>query len=187
MKNPIVTIEMTDQRNIVIELYPEVAPNTVNNFIYLIRNNFFDNMGFCRVVNERLIQSGNPSLDGPHRTCATPGYILNGEFNKDGYTNPLSFTRGVVGMAMADYEYTPDSSAGSFFIMVKDEVTLDSIVPAFGKVIEGLDVVDAICALKTHEDFGYTAPTELPLFKQMTVDTFNTYYPEPEKKLDTYI
>lgn len=187
MKNPIVTIEMSDNKKIVIELCPKVAPNTVNNFIHLIKTNFFDNMGFCRVVNNRLIQSGDPTLSGPNRTCATPGYILMGEFNKDDYTNPLSFERGVVGMAMADYEYTPDASAGSFFIMVKDEPTLDSIVPAFGKVIHGMDIVDEICSMHTHEDFGYTAPETIPLFKRLVVDTFGNEYPNPIKKTDTYI
>lgn len=187
INKPIVTIEMQNGKKIIVELYPETAPNTVNNFIYLIRQNFFDKMAFCRVVNGRLIQSGDPSLDGSIRTCATPGYILNGEFNKQNYNNPLSFKRGVVGMAMAAYEYTPNSSAGSFFIMFKDEPELDSIVPAFGKVIHGMDVVDEICNSKTNTDFGYDAPDNIEFFKKLTVDTFGIDYPEPEKIFESYV
>lgn len=181
MKNPIVNIEMKSGKNIKIELYPEVAPNTVNSFIYLIRKNFFDNMAFCRVVNGRLIQSGDPNMPGPDRTDATPGYIINGEFNKEDYKNPLSFKKGVVGMAMAAYEYTPNASAGSFFIMVKDEEKLDAIVPAFGKVIEGMDVVLEISESKTNTEFGYDAPDNLEYFEKLTVDTFGVEYPEPER------
>lgn len=178
---------MKSGRKIRIELYPEVAPNTVNNFIYLVRNNFFSKMAFCRVVNGRLIQSGDPTLDGSIRTCASPGYIIKGEFNKKNYSNPLSFKRGVVGMAMAAYEYTPNSSAGSFFIMVKDEPKLDSIVPAFGKIIDGMDIVDEICNSNTNMDFGYDAPDNIEFFQKLTVDTFGINYPEPEKIFESYV
>lgn len=185
MKNPIVTIDMKSGKKIKIELYPEVAPNTVNSFISLIRQNFFDNMAFCRVVNGRLIQSGDPNMDGPERTDATPGYIINGEFNKEDYKNPLSFKKGVVGMAMAAYEYTPNACAGSFFIMTRDEPKLDAIVPAFGKVIEGMDIVNEICKSKTNTEFGYDAPDNLEYFEKLTVNTFGSDYPEPQKILES--
>ena len=181
MQNPIVTIEMKNNKKIRIELFPEVAPNTVNNFIYLIKKKFFDKTAFVRVVNGRLIQSGDPNMPGPERTDATPGYIINGEFNKDDYNNSLSFEPGVVGMAMAAYEYTPNASAGSFFIMTRDEPKLDSIVPAFGKVIDGMNVVNEICESKTSMKFGYDVPDEMEYFEKLTVDTFGVDYPEPEK------
>ncbi|WBW99079.1 peptidylprolyl isomerase [Oceanirhabdus sp. W0125-5] len=181
MKHPIVTITMRNRKKIKIELYPEFAPNTVNNFIYLIKEKFFDNMAFVRVVNGRLIQAGDPNMPGPERTDVSPGYIINGEFNKENYHNPLSFKSGVVGMAMADYEYTPNASAGSFFIMTKDESKLDSIVPAFGKVIEGMDVIIEINKSNTSMKYGYDVPDVMEYFENVTVDTFDTEYPKPEK------
>lgn len=180
-KNPEVFITLKSGKQIVIEMYPEYAPNTVNNFIYLANKKFFDGMAFVRVVNERLIQQGDPNMSGPDRTDVTPGYIIEGEFNRDGYKNPLSFRVGVVGMAMAADKWTPNASAGSFFIMTKDEETLDTIVPAFGKVIEGLDVVMNINRTETHKDFGYDAPCELEYIERLVVETYDYSYNNPIK------
>jgi len=170
MKRPIAVVHMKNGKTIKIEMYPEYAPNTVNNFIDLSERGYFDGKGFVRVVNNRLIQQGDPNLPGKDRTDLTPGYDIIGEFNKEDYTNPLSFKVGVVGMAMAAYEWTPNASAGSFFIMTKDEETLDAIVPAFGKVIEGMDEVERIDQLETHTDYGYDAPHEIELIETITIE-----------------
>lgn len=161
MKEMLATIILGDQRKIVLELYPKIAPQTVINFIRLSNNGFFNKMSFCRVVNERLIQIGDTNLAGEHWTDASPGYILEGEFNKDGFTNELSFDRGVVGMAMGDYEWSPNASAGSFFIMSKSEPELDTKVTAFARVIDGMDVVDSINKLSTYEKYGIDIPDTL--------------------------
>lgn len=167
--NPIAAIKLSNGQVISVELFPEFAPNTVNNFIELSQNGYFDGLGFVRVVNDRLIQQGDPNMPGPDRTDLTPGYLIDGEFNKDGYSNPLSFTEGTMGMAMAAYEWSPNASAGSFFIMTKDEPTLDSIVPAFGRVVEGMAEVKRINQLKTHNEFGYDAPYEMILIKEIHI------------------
>lgn len=181
IKNPEVFITLQSGKQIVIEMYPEYAPNTVNNFIYLAKKKFFDGMAFVRVVNDRLIQQGDPNMPGPDRTDVTPGYIIEGEFNREGYSNPLSFKVGVVGMAMAADEITPNASAGSFFIMTKDEETLDAIVPAFGKVIEGLDVVMNINRGETHKDFGYDAPCEAEFIERVVIELYDYKSENPIK------
>jgi len=160
MKKMLATLILEDQRKIVFELYPEIAPQAVMNFVGLANNGFFDKMSFCRVVNGRLIQIGDTNLEGEHWIDVSPGYIIDGEFNKEGYVNPLSFEEGVVGMAMADYEWTPNASAGSFFIMCKSEAKLDSIVPAFARVVEGIEIVREINQIPTKERFGFDVPEE---------------------------
>ena len=173
-KRPVVSIELKNYGMVKIELYPEYAKETVNNFITLINKGYYDGMAICRIVNERLIQSGDPKMKPEERTDDTPGYVLDGEFNREGYNNPLSFKRGTLGMAMAAYHYTPYATAGSFFIMTRDEEKLDSIVPAFGRVVSGMDIVDKINELKTYDKYGYDAPEE--------VETFGVLYQEPIKK-----
>lgn len=187
MKNrPLVSIEFSSYGVVQIELYPEHAKETTNNFITLINSGYYDNMAICRIVNNRLIQSGNPSMNPEERTDDTPGYILDGEFNREGFSNPLSFKRGTVGMAMAAYHYTPYATAGSFFIMTKDEETLDKVVPAFGRVISGMDVVDEINNLKTHSEYGYYAPFEVIKIASIKVETYGIEYSEP-KKIDVNV
>lgn len=181
MKNPIVSIKFKNFGEVKIELYPKHAKECVNNFITLINKGYYDNKSICRVVNKRLIQSGDSHLDPKNWTDDNPGYALNGEFNRDDYVNELSFTRGTVGMAMAADHITPYSTAGSFFIMTRDESKLDAIVPAFGRVISGMDVVDDINTVKTHDDYGYDAPLDVIDIESISVESFNVSYPEPEK------
>jgi len=178
---PIVTLKFKDYDPITILLDPEVAPETVANFIYLIEKGYYDNKSLCRSVPNRLIQSGDTSLDPQLWTDDTPGYILNGEFNRPGYKNPRSFVRGTIGMAMAAYHETDYATAGSFFIMIRDEAKLDSIVPAFGQVIEGIEVVDLLNQLPVHEDYGYHAPIKPIPIEYMKVDTKGIKYPQPTK------
>jgi len=189
MRNPIATIKMKSGKIIKVELYPEYAPETVNNFVYLAGKKFFDGMAFVRIVNGRLIQAGDPNMDGPIRHDVSPGYIINGEFNKENFENPLSFEKGVMGMAMAADVVVPYASAGSFFIMVKDEATLDAIVPAFGKIIEGMETVYEISESETNTDYGYDAPAEdeLEYLESVTVETFGVDYPEPVKVSESVV
>ena len=179
-KRPIVNIVFDGYRNIKIELYPEHAKESVNNFIDLINNGYFNNMAICRIVNNRLIQSGDPSLIFKKRIDSSPGYILDGEFNRDDVVNKLSFKRGTLGMAMAAYEYTPYASAGSFFIMTRDEEKLDFICPAFGRVIEGMDEVDKINSLVTSNKCGYDAPEDVINILSISVETFGIEYDVPK-------
>lgn len=141
--NPIVTIEMESGEIIVIELYPEYAPNTVANFIYLIETGFYDGLGFHRLVPEFIIQGGDPIGDG----TGTPGFTIPGEFSSNGYKdNKLSHTRGTISMARA---YEKNSGGSQFFICVEDSVFLDGEYAAFGRVIQGMDVVDKIVTGET--------------------------------------
>lgn len=183
MQNPVAEIHLQDGRSITLELYPQAAPNTVANFIHLCATGYFDGMIFCRVVNGRLIQSGDPRLEPEHMHDATPGYLLPGEFNREGFSNPLSFVRGTLGMAMGRDEPSPFASAGSFFIMVRDEARLDALVPAFGRVTGGMAVVDAICASPTHTRFGYDAPEHPVTITRISVETFGVQYPLPTPAL----
>ena len=170
MSHPIVTITMDTGKVIKAELYPEVAPNTVNNFIYLIRQGFYDGLIFHRVIKGFMIQGGCPLGTG----TGNPGYSIKGEFDLNGFRNQLKHTRGVLSMARS---MMPDSAGSQFFIMHQDAPHLDGQYASFGKVIEGMDVVDEIASVKTFQDSPYTKQ----VMKSVTVDTLGEDYPEPEK------
>ena len=146
-QNPIVTIEMEDGGKIVAELYPEMAPISVNNFISLVKKGFYDGLIFHRVISGFMIQGGDPQGVG----IGGPGYCIKGEFSANGVKNPLSHKRGVLSMARAQ---AMDSAGSQFFIMHADGEFLDGQYAAFGMVTEGMDVVDAIAAVKTDEESG---------------------------------
>ena len=171
MENPVVTITMQDGSVIRAELYPETAPNTVNNFISLIKKGFYDGLTFHRVIPGFMIQGGDPEGNG----TGGPGYSIRGEFEGNGFKNDLSHTPGVLSMARA---MDPDSAGSQFFIMHKAADYLDGQYAAFGKVIEGMDVVNAIALTDT--DWN-DKPKTPQVIKTMTVDTRGTDYPEPEK------
>ena len=171
MSNPIVTIEMENGGVIKAELYPEVAPNTVNNFISLVKQGFYDGIIFHRVIPGFMIQGGDPKGVG----SGGPGYSIKGEFNSNGFKNDLLHTRGVLSMART---MAPNSAGSQFFIMHEDAPHLDGQYAAFGKVIEGLEVVDEICKVRT--DYN-DRPRINQTMKKVTVDTFGVDYPEPEK------
>lgn len=179
--SPQVKLKFEGYSEIVIKLYPYYAPETVGNFIDLIQSGYYDDKSLCRSVPGRLIQSGDTSLEPKAWTDDTPGYILNGEFNRRDYVNPLGFTRGTIGMAMAAYHETDYATAGSFFIMTKDEDKLNSIVPAFGRVVRGMFAVDELNALETHNEYGYDAPLEPIAIEYIKVDTKGIKYPSPRK------
>ncbi len=171
MANPVVTIEMQDGKIIKAELYPEVAPNTVNNFISLVKSGFYDGVIFHRVISGFMIQGGDPEGTG----MGGPGYEIKGEFSSNGFKNDLKHDRGVLSMART---MIPDSAGSQFFIMHARAPHLDGDYAAFGKVIEGLDAVDAIA--ETSVDYNDRPRTEQKM-KKVTVDTFGVDYPEPEK------
>ena len=170
MKNPIVTITMEDGGIIKAELYPEVAPNTVNNFIDLINRGFYDGLIFHRVIPGFMIQGGCPEGNG----MGGPGYSIKGEFSRNGFKNELKHTKGVLSMART---MDPNSAGSQFFIMVADAPHLDDQYASFGKVIEGMKVVDKIVHAKT--DYS-DRPYEDQVIKSMTVETFGETYSEPE-------
>ena len=171
MKNPIVTLTMTDGSVIKIELYPEVAPNTVRNFISLINEKFYDGLTFHRVISGFMIQGGCPQGNG----MGGPDYQIKGEFKQNGFQNDLAHSRGVISMARA---MSPNSAGSQFFIMHQDAPHLDGAYAAFGMVIEGMDVVDRIAAADT--DYNDRPNTEQKI-ATMTVDTFGETYEAPEK------
>ena len=171
MANPVVTITMDNGDVIKAELYPEIAPNTVNNFISLVKKGFYDGLIFHRVINGFMIQGGCP--DGPG--MGGPGYSIKGEFAQNGVKNELRHTEGVLSMARAMH---PDSAGSQFFIMHKNAPHLDGAYAAFGKVTEGMDVVNQIA--ETDTDYS-DRPLDEQKIKSMTVDTFGVDYPEPEK------
>lgn len=169
--HPIVTIEMENGGVIKAELYPEVAPNTVNNFISLIQKGFYDGTIFHRVIPGFMIQGGDPEGTG----MGGPDYNIGGEFSGNGFANNLLHTEGILSMARS----RPADSAGSqFFIMTADAPHLDGGYAAFGKVIDGLDVAMDIVALKRDAN---DRPEEPPVIKKVTVDTLGVSYPEPQK------
>lgn len=171
MANPIVTIEMEGGGIIKAELYPDVAPNTVNNFISLINKGFYDGLTFHRVISGFMIQGGCPNGTG----TGGPGYGIRGEFASNGYENNLKHTRGVLSMARA---MAPDSAGSQFFIMHDDAPHLDGEYAAFGKVTEGMDIVDEIAAVAVN----YMDMPKIPMrMKKVTVDTLGTEYPQPVK------
>ena len=170
MTNPVVTITMDNGDVMKAELYPEVAPNTVNNFISLINKGFYDGKIFHRVISGFMIQGGCPNGNG----MGGPGYCIKGEFSQNRFKNDLKHTPGVLSMARA---MPPDSAGSQFFIMHKDSPHLDGSYAAFGKVTEGMDIVDRIAAVQTdYQD----RPLKEQKIKSMTVETFGETYPEPE-------
>ncbi|MCI5625446.1 MAG: peptidylprolyl isomerase [Clostridiales bacterium] len=171
MSNPIVTIEMENGGVIKAELYPEIAPNTVNNFISLVKKGFYDGLIFHRCISGFMIQGGCPLGTG----TGDPGYSIKGEFTQNGFKNDLSHSRGVLSMARA---MDPNSAGSQFFIMHADGPFLDGQYAAFGKVTEGMDVVDGIVAIPT--DWN-DRPREDQRMKKVTVDTQGVEYSEPEK------
>lgn len=170
MANPILTITMENGDVMKAELYPEIAPNTVNNFISLVKKGFYDGRIFHRVIPGFMIQGGCPDGTG----MGGPGYSIKGEFSQNGFTNDLKHTPGVLSMARAMH---PDSAGSQFFIMHKTSPHLDGSYAAFGKVTEGLEVVDKIA--NTPTDFR-DRPLENQVIATITVDTFGEEYPEPE-------
>ena len=171
MSNPIVTIEMENGDIMKAELYPEIAPNTVNNFISLVKKGFYDGVIFHRVINGFMIQGGDPDGTG----MGGPGYEIKGEFAQNGVKNELRHTEGVLSMARAMH---PDSAGSQFFIMHKNAPHLDGAYAAFGKVTEGMDVVNQIA--ETDTDYS-DRPLAVSVMKTVTVETFGVDYPEPEK------
>lgn len=170
-QNPIVTIEMENGDIIKAELYPDVAPNTVNNFISLIRKGFYDGVIFHRVIRGFMIQGGDPEGTG----MGGPGYSIKGEFTNNGFKNDLKHEPGVLSMART---MVPDSAGSQFFIMHANAPHLDGDYAAFGKVIEGMDNVNKIAETKT--DWS-DRPKQEQKMAHVTVETFGVDYPEPEK------
>ncbi len=170
-QNPIVTIEMENGDIMKAELYPEIAPNTVNNFISLINKGYYDGIIFHRVIKQFMIQGGDPEGTG----VGGPGYSIKGEFSQNGFENNLKHTKGVLSMART---MMPDSAGSQFFIMHETSPHLDGQYAAFGKVIEGVDIIDKIASVAT--DY-MDKPLETQMMKKVTVDTFGVDYPEPEK------
>ena len=170
LANPIVTITMQDGGVMKLELYPEIAPNTVNNFITLANKGFYNGLVFHRVISGFMIQGGDP--DG--RGTGGPGYSIKGEFSGNGFANDLKHTRGVISMARS---MRPDSAGSQFFIMHKDSPHLDGQYAAFGKLTEGEDVLDNIAMTRT----GWAdKPVEPQVMKTVTVETFGVDYAAPE-------
>ncbi len=169
VKNPVVTITMVDGDQMKAELYPEIAPNTVNNFISLIKKGFYNGVIFHRVIPGFMIQGGDPQGVG----MGGPGYCIKGEFSDNGFQNDLKHTKGILSMARS---MDPNSAGSQFFIMVADSPHLDGQYAAFGKIIEGIEVADKIVAAKRdHND----KPFEAQRMLEVTVDTFDEEYQEP--------
>ena len=171
MQNPVVTIEMMNGDVIKAELYPQVAPNTVNNFISLVKKGFYDGVIFHRVISGFMLQGGDPDGTG----MGGPGYSIKGEFTQNGFKNDLKHEPGVLSMART---MMPNSAGSQFFIMHEAAPHLDGAYAAFGKVTEGMDVVDEIAECDT--DYA-DKPLDAQVMKKVTVETFGVSYPEPEK------
>lgn len=170
-KNPIVTIEMENGSLIKLELYPDIAPNTVKNFVSLVQKNFYDGLIFHRVIRGFMLQGGDPEGTG----MGGPGYSIKGEFSYNHFENNLKHAAGVISMARSQM---PNSAGSQFFIMHKDSPHLDGSYAAFGKVIEGMDVVNAIADEKT--DYS-DKPLTPQVMKKVTAELFGEEYGEPEK------
>lgn len=170
-QNPIITMEMEDGSIIRAELYPDIAPNTVNNFLSLVNKGFYNGLIFHRVIEDFMIQGGCPEGSG----MGGPGYSIKGEFAQNHFKNDLKHTEGVLSMARA---MNPDSAGSQFFIMHKTSPHLDGAYTAFGKVTEGMDTVNRIA--ETDVDYN-DRPLVPQVIKVMTAETFGTEYPEPEK------
>jgi peptidyl-prolyl cis-trans isomerase B (cyclophilin B) len=171
MKLPIVTFEFENGDTVKAELYPEIAPNTVRNFISLINKNYYDGLKFHRVIKGFMIQGGCPIGNG----TGGPGYAIKGEFTSNGCKNDLKHDEGVLSMARA---MSPNSAGSQFFVMHKKSPHLDGQYAGFGKVIEGLDIVDKIANTKTDRS---DKPVEDIKIKKVTVETFEETYEEPER------
>lgn len=170
--NPVVTLEIEDKGEIKIELYPKIAPNTVNSFIHLVEEGFYDGLTFHRIIPGFVIQGGDPEGNG----TGGPGYHIKGEFANNGFEgNDLKHTEGVLSMARSNH---PDSAGSQFFIMLGDSPHLDGGYAAFGKVIEGMDVVAEIASVKTGSN---DSPEEPQVIERATVELFEVEYEEPEK------
>jgi len=170
-KNPMVTIVMEDNSIIKIELYPEIAPNTVRNFVSLVQSGFYNGLIFHRVIPGFMVQGGDPEGTG----TGGPGYEISGEFSGNGFKNALKHERGVISMARSS---EPNTGGSQFFIMVKDRSDLDGQYATFGKVIEGMAAVDKIVSVKTGDN---DKPIKDQKMKKVTVDTFGVKYGEVEK------
>lgn len=170
--NPIVTITMENDEQIIVELFPNIAPNTVKNFISLIEDGFYDGLIFHRVIPGFMIQGGDPNGTG----TGGPGYGIKGEFSSNGFQNDLAHERGVLSMARSQH---PDSAGSQFFIMHQNSPHLDGDYASFGQVIEGMEVVDQIAGVK--RDDG-DKPLEDQRMKTVTVDTKGYEYEQPEKQ-----
>lgn len=171
MANPVVTFEMENGDIMKAELYPEIAPNTVNNFISLVNKGFYDGLIFHRVISGFMIQGGCPDGTG----MGGPGYTIKGEFSQNGFANDLKHTEGVLSMARAMH---PDSAGSQFFIMHKNSPHLDGAYAAFGKITDGMDIVNKIA--QTPTDYS-DRPLEVQRMKKVTVDTQGVEYQEPQK------
>lgn len=169
--NPVITIEMENGDQMKLELYPEIAPNTVNNFLSLVNKGFYDGLTFHRVIKGFMIQGGDPDGNG----TGGPNYCIPGEFSMNGFDNPLKHEAGVISMARA---MNPDSAGSQFFIMHKNSPHLDGSYAAFGKITEGQEVVDAIAECDT--DYN-DMPLTPVVMKKVTADTFGETYSEPLK------
>ena len=170
MSNPIVTIEMEDGGIIKAELYPDIAPQSVRNFVHLVQQGFYDGLIFHRVISGFMIQGGDPDGNG----TGGPGYHIYGEFRQNGFDNRLKHTRSVLSMARA---MMPNSAGSQFFLMHADAPHLDGGYAAFGKVTEGMEVVDRIASVRTGRN---DRPLEPQVMKKVTVETFGEEYPEPK-------
>jgi len=169
--NPIITIKMSTGKMMKAELYPEIAPNTVNNFISLVKKGYYNGLIFHRVIPGFMIQGGCPSGTG----TGNPGYSIKGEFSKNGFKNELKHSKGVLSMARS---MMPNSAGSQFFIMVENSPHLDGQYAAFGKLIEGLDVAaEIVNAPRDRSD----KPKVDQVMEEVTVETFGVEYPEPEK------
>lgn len=170
--NPVVTFTMQGGKTFKAELYPDQAPNTVNNFISLVRNHFYDGLTFHRVIEGFMIQGGDPAGNG----TGGPGYTIKGEFRSNGYpANDIKHLRGVLSMARS---MMPDSAGSQFFIMHRNAAHLDGQYAAFGKVTEGMEVVDSIAVVDTDMR---DRPLQPQVIETVTVETFGEEYPEPKR------
>ncbi len=169
-QNPIITIEMENGDILKAELFPDIAPNTVNNFISLIQKGFYDGVIFHRVIEGFMLQGGDPQGTG----MGGPDYCIKGEFTQNGFENNLAHDPGVLSMART---MAPDSAGSQFFIMHKKSPHLDGLYAAFGKITEGMDIVDKIASVPTDSN---DRPMETQRMKKVTVDTFGVDYPAPE-------
>ena len=172
MVKPIVTITMDDGGVITLELYPNIAPETVNNFVSLVNKGFYDGLSFHRIIPGFMIQGGDPLGNG----TGGPGYSIKGEFKSNGFRNDLRHERGVISMARA---MDPNSAGSQFFIMHADAPHLDGSYAAFGKVIDGMGVVDSIASVRTN--MFNDAPVTPVIIKSITVDTKGEVFKEPVK------
>ncbi|MEQ6389328.1 peptidylprolyl isomerase [Bacillaceae bacterium S4-13-58] len=171
-ENPVVTITMENEEEIVIELYPKIAPNTVANFVSLVESGYYDRVIFHRVIPDFMIQGGDPEGTG----MGGPGYSIAGEFTANGFENNLLHERGVLSMARTQ---DPNSAGSQFFIMVADYPSLDEQYASFGKVLEGMETVDSIVSVERNEQ---DKPKEDQRMKKVVVDTKGYDYPEPRKQ-----